>query len=276
MKCLSCLNTRLHAWWQNTSASRRYGAILLILISTAALLGPVLTPDPAFQDLDSVLQAPSLHALLGTDHLGRSMLARLMHALQLSFGLALVSVLSASIIGISLGLLAAWRGGITEAVLTSLADAVMTLPVLLVVLLFSAFAQGEFWSLYIGLSFALWVEYFRVSRASIKATLISNPVQSSRMLGFGHLYILRRHLLPEIWPVISTLMLFGISSAILALAALGFVGVGLRPPTPELGVMMIELFPYYQEAPWLIASPVLTLGLIMLALALLSARKEPA
>lgn len=157
---------------------------------------------------------------------------------------------------------------------TSIADAVMTLPVLLVVLLFSAFAQGEFWSLYIGLSFALWVEYFRVSRATIKATLVSAPVESARMLGFGTLYLLRRHLLPELAPVVGTLMLFGISTAILALAALGFVGVGLRPPTPELGVMMIELFPYYEEAPWLIASPVVTLGLIMLALALLGGRKE--
>ncbi|MFL9609277.1 ABC transporter permease [Methylobacillus sp. Pita2] len=260
--------------WQSLTLARRSGAILLTLIILTGLLGPALATDPVSQDLDRVLRSPSLEQPLGTDHLGRSMLARLVHALQLSFSLAALSVLSAAVIGISLGLLAAWRGGVIEAVLTSIADAVMTLPVLLVVLLFSAFAQGEFWSLYIGLSFALWVEYFRVSRASIKATLVSAPVESARMLGFGKLYLLRRHLLPELAPVVGTLMLFGISTAILALAALGFVGVGLRPPTPELGVMMIELFPYYEEAPWLIASPVVTLGLIMLALALLGGRKE--
>lgn len=264
----------MSAWWQNLTFARRSGAILLTLIILTALLGPALATDPVSQNLDRVLLSPNLEQPLGTDHLGRNMLARLTHALQLSFSLAALSVLSAAVIGISLGLLAAWRGGAIEAVLTSIADAVMTLPVLLVVLLFSAFAQGEFWSLYIGLSFALWVEYFRVSRASIKATLVSAPVESARMLGFGTLYLLRRHLLPELAPVVGTLMLFGISTAILALAALGFVGVGLRPPTPELGVMMIELFPYYEEAPWLIASPVVTLGLIMLALALLGGRKE--
>ncbi|MDR5172201.1 ABC transporter permease [Methylobacillus flagellatus] len=262
------------SWWQSLTFARRSGAILLALIVLAALFGPAMATDPVSQNLDRVLRSPSLEQPLGTDHLGRSMLARLVHALQLSFSLALLSVLSAAAIGISLGLLAAWRGGVIEAVLTSIADAVMTLPVLLVVLLFSAFAQGEFWSLYVGLSFALWVEYFRVSRATIKATLVSAPVESARMLGFGNLYLLRRHLLPELAPVVGTLMLFGISTAILALAALGFVGVGLRPPTPELGVMMIELFPYYEEAPWLIASPVVTLGLIMLALALLGGRKE--
>ncbi|MCB5190599.1 ABC transporter permease [Methylobacillus arboreus] len=264
----------MSAWWQQLPLARRSGAVLLVLILVAALLAPSLAPDAVSQDLERVLLAPSLEQPLGTDHLGRNMLARLTHALQLSFSLALLSVISAAIIGISLGLLAAWRGGVIEAVLTSIADAVMTLPVLLVVLLFSAFAQGEFWSLYIGLSFALWVEYFRVSRATIKATLVSAPVESARMLGFGNFYLLRRHLLPELAPVVGTLMLFGISTAILALAALGFVGVGLRPPTPELGVMMIELFPYYEEAPWLIASPVVTLGLIMLALALLGGRKE--
>ncbi len=261
-------------YWQSLPLSRRAGISLLSLIILAAILGPLLMPDAISQNLDNVLLAPSWQQWLGTDHLGRSMLARLVHALQLSFGLALVSVISAALIGISLGLLAAWRGGWVEAALTSIADAVMTLPVLLVVLLFAAFAQGEFWSLYLGLSFALWVEYFRVSRASIKTTLLSSPVESARMLGFSNSYIVRKHLLPELAPMIATLMLFGISSAILALAALGFVGVGLRPPTPELGVMMIELFPYYQEAPWLIAAPVITLALIMLSLALLSGKKE--
>ena len=264
----------IFARWASLPVSRRSGTALLLVIVLAALVGPLLLPDPVSQNLDQVLLRPNTQHWLGTDHLGRDMLTRLLHALQLSFGLAIASVASAAFIGVTLGLTAAWRGGWLDAVLTSTAEAVMTLPVLLVVLLFSAFAQGEFWSLYIGIAFALWVEYFRVTRASIKSTLASAPVESSRMLGFGPGYIIRRHLLPELAPIVSTLMLFGISSAILALAALGFVGVGLRPPTPELGVMMIEMFPYYQEAPWLIAAPVVTLALIMLSLALLSDRKE--
>lgn len=255
---------------------RRTGLALIGLLALLALFGPVLAGhDYRNQDLMQVLAAPDAAHLLGTDHLGRDMLARLAAAMRLSLGLALVSVLSAALPGTALGLLAAWRGGWSERVLVSLADAVLALPGLLLVLLFAAFAPGEFWPLYVGLSLALWVEYFRVVRA-MSASLLAGPqVEASRLLGFGPLYIVRRHLLPELLPVIGTLMSFGAAAAVLALAALGFVGVGLRPPTPELGVMMTELLPYYAEAPWLIAAPIGVLFIFLLALVLLAGDKDP-
>jgi len=101
-------------------------------------------------------------------------------------------------------------------------------------------------------------------------------VEAARLLGFGPLHIVRRHLLPELLPRLFTLMRFGFAGAVLAMSALGFVGVGLQPPTPELGVMMIELLPYYGEAPWLVGAPVLTLFLTLLGLLLLSPEKEAA
>ncbi|MFL9923996.1 ABC transporter permease [Herbaspirillum lusitanum] len=257
-------------------SSRGAGALLLTLIAAFALLGPWLIDiDPARQQLTRFLEAPSWAQPLGMDQLGRSMLARLAHATRLSLSMALLSVLSAAIPGALIGIAAAWCGGWTERLLTALADAVLALPGLLLVLLLAAFAPGQFWPLYVGISLALWVEYFRVVRAASHILLASPQVEASRLLGFGPGYIVRRHLLPVLLPRIFTLMRFGLAGAVLAMSALGFVGVGLQPPTPELGVMMIELLPYYSEAPWLIGAPVLMLFMTLLGLVLLArARQE--
>lgn len=259
------------------SLAQRTGITVLVAISLFALLGPVLIDiDPARQQLERYLEVPSLAHPLGFDQLGRDMLARLAHGARLSLSLAILSVLSAAIPGTALGLLAAWRGGWLERVLTAFADAVLALPALLLVLLLTAMTPGGFWPLYVGISLALWVEYFRVVRAASRILLASAHVEAARLLGFGALYIVRRHLLPELLPRLFTLMRFGFAGAVLAMAALGFVGVGMHPPTPELGVMMIELLPYYEEAPWLIGAPVLLLFLTLLGLLLLSPEREGA
>jgi peptide/nickel transport system permease protein len=101
-------------------------------------------------------------------------------------------------------------------------------------------------------------------------------VQASRLLGFGRGYVLRRHLLPALAPTLGTLLAFTTSQAVLALAALGFVGVGMQPPTPELGLMMTEAMPYYEEAPWLIAAPTALLVWLVAALMLLNPDRETA
>ena len=254
---------------------KRFGVILLLATGAFGLLGPWLVGiDPARQTLSHFLEAPSLAHPLGLDHLGRSMLARLAFGAQLSLSMAVVSVLSAAVPGTVLGLLAAWRGGWLDRGLSALADAVLALPGLLLVLLLAAFAPGQFWPLYVGISLALWVEYFRVTRSAAALVLAGPQVEASRLLGFGPLYILRRHLAPALLPRLATLMRFGFGGAVLAMAALGFIGVGLQPPTPELGVMMIELLPYYSEAPWLVGAPVALLFFTMLGLMLSGGRHE--
>ncbi|HAY10674.1 MAG TPA: ABC transporter permease, partial [Thauera sp.] len=160
-------------------------------------------------------------------------------------------------------------GGWLERACVVLADSVLALPGLLLVLLLATLAPGAFWPLYLGLALAFWVEYFRVVRASARSILASPAVEASRLLGFGTFYLVRSHVWPELRPVLLTLASFGMAAAVLAMAALGFVGVGIKPPRPELGVMMIELLPYYQEAPWLIAAPVLLLTLTLLGLVLI-------
>ncbi len=253
------------------------GLTMLGLLALFALLGPWLVgASPVVQDLRNTLAPPSAQHWLGTDVLGRSALARLAHAAQLSLGMALLAAVSAAVPGTLLGIAAAWRGGRTERALLMLSDSVLAIPGLLLVLLVAALAPGALWALYAGLSAALWVEYFRVSRAVARPVLAGDAVQASRLLGFGRSYVLRRHLLPALAPTLGTLLAFTTSQAVLALAALGFVGVGMQPPTPELGLMMTEAMPYYEEAPWLIAAPTALLVWLVAAMMLLNPDRETA
>ena len=264
-----------HRRWALPALNRRQqiGAALLVLLLSFAWLVPWLSDaDPARQQLTRILQWPSFAEPLGTDHLGRSLLARLASAVRLSLGMALLSVASAAVPGVLLGVIAGWRGGWLDRVLGSLADACLALPGLLLVLLLVAIAPGNFWALYVGISLVLWIEYFRVVRARTRILVASPQLEASRLLGFGPLYLFRRHLWPELAPQVLTLAAFGAASAILAMAALGFVSVGLRPPTAELGLMMIELLPYYHEAPWAMAQPILVLFVLVLSLNLLAGR----
>lgn len=246
----------------------RLGMSLLVLLLALAVFGPWLTGDSASaQDLEQVLMPPALGEWLGTDNLGRSVLTRLAYAIRLSTGLALISVLSAAVPGTALGLLAAWRGGWVERLLVMLADAVLALPGLLLVLILLAFAPGAIWPFYVGLALVLWVEYFRVVRAQARTLLASPQVEAAALMGFGWPYILRCHLLPELLPILLTLMTLGVATAVVALSTAGYIGVGLRPPTAELGLMISEAFPYVFEAPWLIITPVATLLLLIAGLA---------
>jgi len=257
------------------SRAQQAGALILLLLVIFAFVLPLLWPqDPVHQRLMLALQWPEWGAPFGYDHLGRSLFARLTAAIRLSLGLALVSVLSAAIPGILLGVLAAWRGGAVDRAVGLLSDAFLALPGLLLVLLLTAIVPDSALMLYVGISLLLWVEYFRLSRAVARPLLRSPAVQASRLLGFGPWMIFRRHLWPEMAPLVLTVAAFGAAAAIMAIAALGFVSVGVRPPTPELGLMMTELLPYYDEAPYALLQPVAVVFLLVLSLLLLAGKER--
>ncbi|WP_043237468.1 ABC transporter permease [Stutzerimonas azotifigens] len=248
--------------------------LIAALVCFALLEGLLHGADPASQDLANPFAGPSLSEPLGTDQYGRSMLARLAAAVRLSLALSLLCVVTSATIGVAMGVVAGWRQGLLDKCMSLLLNIALALPGLVLVLLFASLAPGSFLMLYVGISAVLWVEYFRVVRAITRRVAASPQVQASRMLGFGALYCVRRHLWPAIVGPVLTLAAFGASASILALAALGFIAVGLRPPTAELGLMMVELFPYYNEAPWVLAQPILAVFLLVLGLNLLAGGEE--
>lgn len=249
----------------SSSWARRLGLATLIGLSAFAVLGPwLVTADPARQDLSASLAPIGSAYWLGADHYGRSLLARLAYGARLSFGLALLTTLSAAVPGVLLGVLAAWRGGWADRLLVALSDIVLALPGLLLVLLLLAFAPGHFVPLYLGLSLSLWVEFFRVARATTAQVMAEPHIEAARLLGFGPGYVLRRFIAPAIAPLLLTLAAFAMGTAIIAISTLSAISVGLQPPTPELGSMVVELLPYYAEAPLHVLLPgILIFGLVL-------------
>lgn len=259
--------------WRTLSTGQKCGLFLLGFLLLFAYLQPYFYPmDASFQNLNKTLQKPTALYWFGTDHLGRDMLARLASAVRLSFGLIILSVGCSLLGGLLFGILAGYLGGWVDRLCTFFSDIIMALPGLLLILLFAAIVPGSFWSLYLGISLVMWVEFFRVVRAITQTIAGSAEIQSSRLMGMGFLYCVKRHFFPKLAPVVLTLSAFAAGNAVLALATLGFVNVGLRPPTPELGLMMTELFPYYYEAPWVFIQPICAVFLLVLSFQLLSGR----
>ena len=255
------------------SFAQKCGAFLLCLLLAFAYLQPYFYPmDEAFQNLNKILQKPTALYWFGTDHFGRDMLARLASAIRLSFSLLLLSVGCALFFGLLFGIMGGYWGGWVDRILTFMCDIIMALPGLLFILLFAAIAPGSFGSLYLGISLVMWVEFFRVVRALTQTIAGSAEIQSSRLMGMGFFYCIKRHFFPKLAPVVLTLSAFAAGNAVLALATLGFINVGLRPPTAELGLMMTELFPYYYEAPWIFMQPIIVVFLLVLSFQLMSGR----
>ncbi|MDI7864214.1 ABC transporter permease [Rhizobiaceae bacterium n13] len=250
-------------------ATRLAGAGLLIVLAGFAIIGPaVISSDPAAQDFGASLAPIGGDYLLGADHYGRSLLARLAHGARLSFGMAFLTMLAAAIPGVLFGLVAAWRGGWAERGLEFVATIVLALPGLMLVLLLLAFSPGNYGPLFLGLALTLWVEFYRVTKASTKTILSQPHVEAARMLGFGSRYILLHYVMPVITPMLSTLAAFAMATAIIAVSTLSAISVGLQPPTPELGSMIVELLPYFAEAPVHVLLPAALIFLLVLGLQL--------
>lgn len=256
--------------------ARRAAMVGLGTVAAFAIAGPLLLGDPTAQDLARHLEAPSWAEPLGRDDYGRSVLTRLAHGTRLSLVLAALCVVTALVMGTVAGIASAWFGGWIDAALRAVSETFVAIPALLVVLLVSALAAGgSLWALYIGLALAQWVEYFRVVRARSGLVLGSPAVEAAGLLRLGRLHVVRRHLWPDLRPLLSTLASLGMVTSILAMSTLGFVKVGLQPPRAELGLMITESFPFYDVAPWMSIAPIAVLFLLTICFLGLRNSEDP-
>lgn len=258
-----------------TMTSFRAGWAMLIILLAFALVAPMFdTTGPFKQSLLKALAGPDGAAIFGYDHLGRSMFSRLAHALRLSLLIAFAATATAAVIGVALGALASWRGGWIDRGLSLLADSFLALPALLMVLMMGVILPSTPLAFWAGIAAVQWIEFFRLTRSAARSHLASPAVEAATLQGFGPLWIFRRILWPEIGPMLRTAAAFGVANAIAAIAALGFVSVGMRAPTPELGLMMVELLPSWREAPMALVQPVLACFILLLSLNLIAGGRK--
>ncbi len=233
------------------------------------VLGPlVVTADPLRQDLARALSPPGWPFPLGSDALGRDAAARLLHGTRLSLSIAASAVLTASLAGTLLGLLAAAVGGWVALAVRMAADTALALPNFLLVILIVALTTPGPLGIGVALAATLWVEPCRVVLLTAEQASRSTPVEAARLIGLPRRTIVVRLILPTVLATLSGVVGLQFGQAILSIAALGFLGLGLRPPTPEWGAMILDALPYLQEAPLLFVAPATCIALTVAGLLL--------
>jgi peptide/nickel transport system permease protein len=241
---------------------------LLVLLALAAPMLPIGSPTAISKDF--ALRAPTAGEPFGMDDLGRSVLARVIHAYRASLGVALTSVLLAFGLGGALGLIAGYAEGWPDQVIMRPLDVLMAFPaILLAIALMSVFGTGAML-----VSFALAVVYTpvvaRVVRAAVLATKVEVYVDGARALGATVPRVVLGHIVPNAATPILVQASVLMAIAILVEAALSFLGVGVRPPTPSLGLMLADGRGFMLQAPWMVVFPGLAIMLAVLGFNMLA------
>lgn len=260
--------TRRAAQWRKY-AGLFVGAGILAAILLASLFADFLTPyGPLEQNLRNTLQPPSWEHWFGTDNFGRDIFTRVLHAAKLDLMIGFLCVLFPWILGSALGALAGYAGGFVETVIMRIVDTFSAFPFLIMVIGIIAILGPGLFSLYIALTLAGWPMYARIVRAEVLVVRQSEYVLAARALGFGHLRIMFRHMVPN---VITPTIIFAMTDIVLVIlstTSLSFLGLGVQPPTAEWGIMLSEAKGFLLTAWWMVTLPGLAIVLVGLALSL--------
>lgn len=245
-------------------------------ILVVAVLAPWITPfDPDKQTLLARLKPPiglpgaRPDHWLGTDQLGRDMLARVLIGLQLTLALALFGAVVGLFLGALIGVVSGLSGGLVDDVLMASVDIVISFPFLLVALLVVALAGATIPVLVIVLGLAYWAHFARLIRAQVLALRNLPYVEAARASGAGPLRIALRHMLPNIVSPVIVMFTLNVSNLILLESSLSFLGLGVQPPTASLGSMVGNGRDYMATAPWIVAVPAVVIVLVALVVMLI-------
>jgi peptide/nickel transport system permease protein len=240
------------------------GAIVLIAV-LAALFGPALTSfDPADQQLALRLEGPTGLHWFGLDELGRDILARVLSGARISLLVGLVVVSVSSTIGIALGSIAGYFGGRIDEAISRVIDILLAFPGLLLAIALVAVLGPNLTNVVLALSLIGWVGYARLVRGQVLRARELEFVQAARALGASTTRILTRHVIPTTLPAVTVQATLGMGGAILAEAALSFLGLGVQPPTPSWGTMLNYGRAHLLDAPHLTVFPGLAIAVLVL------------
>ncbi|MEM7737731.1 MAG: nickel transporter permease [Deinococcota bacterium] len=237
------------------------GALIIGVCLVAALFGPNLAPhDPAMLHPRDRLAPPSLTYPLGTDNLGRDIASRMLHGARLSLGIASLTALLIMMIGVSVGLVSGYLGGLVDDIIMRVVDTLLAFPSLIISLAIIGMLGPGMVHAVIGLLSVWWVSYARVVRGLVLSLKTQPYIESVRALGASDARIVIKHILPQIIPAVLVLLSLEIGQLILALAGLGFLGLGAQPPTAEWGAMINDGRRFLQSAPQLMIIPGVVIG----------------
>jgi len=243
----------------------RLGLALVVLTVAAALLAPVLTRhDSSAQTLALRLEGPSADHVLGLDELGRDVWSRLLAGARISLLVGLVVVGVSASIGLVVGAVAGYAGGVTDEVISRIIDVLLAFPGILLAIALVAVLGPSLTNVVLALTAIGWVGYARLVRGQVLKARELEFVQAARALGAGPARVLARHIIPTAIPALVVQATLGMAGAILAEAALSFLGLGVQPPTPSWGTMINGGRVHLIDAPHLTVFPGLAIALLVL------------
>ena len=234
--------------------------ITVLFILATVFAGKLAPNDPLVQDSQALLQAPSKKYPFGTDELGRCLFSRILYGGRTSLVIALAVTLLMSAIGILIGMISGYAGGMVDTVIMRFTDMLMAFPhIVFVIALVSVLGTGTR-NLILAMTLISWTMYARVSRSMVISIKNNEYVEQARLGGVGQFSIIMRYILPNVLPYLIVLITQDIGSNLLTIASLSLLGLGSQPPTPEWGYMLSEGKRYMQTAPWMLVYP----GLVIL------------
>jgi peptide/nickel transport system permease protein len=246
------------------------GLVLMVGVVLAALSAPVIAPyDPIRQNLVRRLQPPSWITQtganpLGTDQLGRDVLSRALFGARVSLSISLSVVALATILGVTIGLLAGLRRGWVELITMRVADSLLALPFMVVAIAIMAVWGSGQTQLILLLTAFVWVPFARLVRGEVLAAREKEYVEAARCIGAGDARVAVRHILPNVLSPVIVLSTFSVASMIIAESALNFLGLGVPPPAPSWGSMLNDGRGYLDTAWWLGTFPGLAITLTVM------------
>ena len=266
--------SQLAEFWHyfSENAGAVAGLVVIGLVLVAALLAPVLAPhDPTEQFRDALLKPPVWDAggswsfPLGTDAVGRDILSRLIYGARFSLLIGAIVITLSLSVGVLLGLVAGFARGWVETMIMRLMDIILALPSLLLAIVIVAILGPGLLNAMISVAVTYLPQFTRLTRASVITELSKDYVVASRVAGAGTLRLMFKTVLPNCWAPLIVQATLGFSNAILDAAALGFLGLGAQPPTPEWGSMLADSREFVLRAWWVVTFPGLAILITVLA-----------
>lgn len=246
------------------------GMLLIIVVLGAALLAPWIAPhDPVLMDAGHRLEKPSAGYYLGTDHLGRCVLSRIIYGARVSLGISFVVLVMIMSLGILVGTIAGYAGGKTDYVIVGVIDVLLAFPGLILALVIAGMLGPSITNVMIAMASVQWVGYARIIRGLVASVKEKEYVQAARSGGGRHFSLIWRHILPNVLSPVIVLATLDMGSTILAISGMSFLGLGAQPPNPEWGAMLNDGLPYMYMAPWIMIFPGLAILITVLAFNLL-------
>ena len=230
--------------------------ILAVVLLGAAVFAPLLTSyQPTAADLENAFLPPSAEHLFGTDKLGRDCFSRILYGALASLASVFLLVGLVFTVGTALGVLSGYLGGRTDAVIMRLADIFISFPGVLLAIAIAGVIGGSMVNAILALTCATWPKYARLSRSLVLKVKQNEYIAAARVNGGTPFHILRRHILPNLLPLLIITAAADIGALMLELSGLSFLGFGTQPPAPEWGAMISEGRQHLQTAPWLMIFP---------------------